>query len=59
MSKNETKKMFNEELTDSFDGIVDISKGSLQTLTDTDENMYLSFYTDSLLWSCGDRKSVV
>ena len=53
MSKNETKKMFNEELTDSFDGIVDISKGSLQTLTDTDENMYLSFYTDSLLWSCG------
>ncbi|RHO59521.1 aminotransferase class III-fold pyridoxal phosphate-dependent enzyme [Eubacterium sp. AM05-23] len=53
MSKNETKKMFNAELTDSFDGIVDISKGSLQTLTDTDENMYLSFYTDSLLWSCG------
>ena len=26
MSKNETKKMFNAELTDSFDGIVDISK---------------------------------
>lgn len=53
MSKNQTKKLFNEELRDSFNGIVNISGASLQTVTDTDDNMFLSFYTDSLLWSCG------
>ena len=43
----------NKALTQSFDHLVDLAEGRLQTLIDTDENRYTSFYTDKLLYSFG------
>lgn len=43
----------NTELTESFDHLVDLSKGHLQTLTDLNGQTYLSFFTDKLFYSFG------
>ncbi|MEG0074291.1 MAG: aminotransferase class III-fold pyridoxal phosphate-dependent enzyme [Eubacterium sp.] len=59
MIKNQTNVNLNSDLTDSFDGIVSLSSGNIQTLTDLNNNIYLSFYTNSLLWSCGYNNPTV
>ncbi len=49
----------NEALTLSFDGILPLSTGNMENVTDTNGKDYLSFYSENLLWNGGYNNPMI